>query len=47
MKILKILLWIIGIIVIGVVALLSYLSFALPDVGEAPDMKIEVTPERV
>jgi mono/diheme cytochrome c family protein len=47
MKILKILLWIIGIIVIGVIALLGYLSFALPDVGDAPEMNIEPTPERV
>lgn len=27
--------------------LLSYVTFALPDVGSAPDLKVEITPERV
>ncbi len=34
-------------IVIIVAGALSYVSFALPDVGPAPDIKVEITPERV
>lgn len=30
-----------------IITVLSYLSFALPNVGEAPDLAIEITPERV
>lgn len=39
-------------IIIGVVALfaiggITYLSQALPDVGDAPDLKVDITPQRV
>lgn len=47
MKLLKILLWIVGLVVLGVIALLAYVSFALPNVGDPPDMTIEINPERV
>ena len=40
---------IIFIIVISIVALsaITYVKVALPDVGEAPDLKVELTPERI
>lgn len=47
MKFLKILLIIFGILVLSVGALLLYLSTALPNVGEAPEMQIEITPAKV
>jgi cytochrome c2 len=34
-------------LVLTVSALLAYVKFALPDVGPPPDMKVEITPERV
>ena len=43
----KILLWILGIVVLIIISTLSYLRFALPDVGAAPDLKVELTPERI
>jgi mono/diheme cytochrome c family protein len=43
----KILLWIFGIIVIAVVGAAGYIKYALPDVDKAPDMKVELTAERV
>lgn len=43
----KILLWILGIVVLIIISTLSYLRFALPDVGSAPDLKVELTPERI
>ena len=36
-----------AIILIAIVAFLGYLSFLLPNVGSAPDMQVEITPERV
>ena len=43
-KILGILL---AVVVLAVAGIASYLKFALPDVGPAPDLKVELTPERV
>lgn len=43
----KILLITLLVIVVGVAGLLSYVKFVLPDVGDAPDITIESTPERV
>jgi mono/diheme cytochrome c family protein len=45
--ILKIFLVLIVLVVVGITGLLSYLKFALPDVGEAPELTIEATPERL
>ena len=44
-KILKIFLILILIIVVGITCLLTYFKVALPDVGDAPELKIEATPE--
>lgn len=46
-KFLKIILWIIGIVIIVIASAVTYIKVALPDVGDAPDMKIEATPERI
>ncbi len=46
-KILKILAILLLIVVIAIVAGFSYLKFGLPNVGEAPDITIERTPERI
>ncbi len=46
-KIFKILAFILFIVVIGVTGLLVYVSTALPNVGDAPDITIEATPERL
>jgi len=46
-KITKIILIIISVVVIVIIGGISYLSLMLPDVGAAPVMKIELTPERV
>ncbi|HMY47643.1 MAG TPA: cytochrome C, partial [Leptospiraceae bacterium] len=43
----KIVLIVLGLIVGSVVGLLGYVRFALPNVGPAPVMTIESTPERV
>jgi len=43
----KIILTIVLILVIGIVALASYLKLVLPDVGKAPELKIEKTSERI
>lgn len=34
-------------VVVIVAGLMAYVKLALPDVGEAPDMKVEITPQRV
>lgn len=44
-KILKIFLVLIILIVVSIASLLTYVKVALPNVGEAPDLKIEATPE--
>jgi mono/diheme cytochrome c family protein len=46
-KALKILGIILIIIVIGVAAIAAYVKLALPDVGPAPDLKVQITPERI
>lgn len=46
-KFLKILGIVLGIIIVGVAGVMAYIKLALPDVGPAPDLKVEVTPERV
>ena len=46
-KILKGLLYLAGFVVIAVVLLLVYVKTMLPNVGDAPDLKVEITPERV
>lgn len=46
-KIFKILLWFITSIVIIVVVVLCYVKFFLPNVGESPYIKVEMTPERI
>lgn len=46
-KFIKIIGIVLAVIVIGVGALLTYVKTALPNVGEAEDIKIEYTPQRV
>ncbi|HEY1024246.1 MAG TPA: c-type cytochrome [Sphingobacteriaceae bacterium] len=46
-KIGKILVFLVTGLVIIVCAALSYVKFALPDVGNAPDITVDITPERV
>ncbi|MCC6601406.1 MAG: cytochrome C, partial [Crocinitomicaceae bacterium] len=46
-KVLKYFVYVVGVLIIIVIALLSYLKFALPDVGPAPQMKVEITPEKL
>lgn len=46
-KVLKVLGILLVIILVGVVAVGAYVKLALPDVGDAPDMKVEATPERI
>lgn len=43
----KILLWILVIIVVFIVCVLLYVKIALPNVGTAPDIKVDPTPERL
>jgi len=43
----KVLLTILIIVIVLVAAVASYVKFALPDVGTAPDLHIAITPERV
>jgi len=46
-KLLKYVGYFLAVVVIAVAGLLSYVSFALPDVGEAEDLKIDYTQERI
>ena len=46
-KIFKVLAIIVSVIVLGIIALLVYVKTALPNVGAAPDLKVDVTPERI
>lgn len=46
-KILKFTAYIVGAIALIIIGLLSYVKFALPDVGPAPDLKIEITSEKI
>jgi len=43
----KILLWLVIIIVIVVAVGIIYVRFALPNVGPAPDLNVELTPDRI
>ncbi len=43
----KILLWIFGIFVLVLAGAMGYLKFALPRVGAAPEMKVELTQQRI
>lgn len=43
----KIALYLIVVIILGIVVLLSYVKFALPNVGSAPSMKVEITPDKI
>lgn len=43
----KIALWIIAVLVILIGSTLLYLKFALPNIDAAPEMKVEMTPERI
>jgi mono/diheme cytochrome c family protein len=47
MKILKYIGYLVIILLVVIAALLTYVKTALPDVGEAEDLKIEYTPERI
>lgn len=46
-KIGKIILYLLSFVVVGIAALLTYVKTALPNVGDAPALKIELTPDRV
>lgn len=47
-KFLKILAYAVSVLFIVIIAAVSYISFALPNVGPAPeDLKVEITPEKV
>ncbi len=46
-KLTKTLLWFVAIVVILVVSTLGYIKFYLPNVGAAPDLKVEMTPEHI
>jgi cytochrome c2 len=46
-KFLKVIFIILGIVVIGLAGLLSYVKLALPKVAEAEELKIDYTPERI
>jgi len=46
-KIFKVLGILLLVILVAVAGLAAYVKFALPDTGPAPDIKVEVTPERV
>ncbi|HUZ59458.1 MAG TPA: c-type cytochrome [Hanamia sp.] len=43
----KVLITILIIVIVAIAALLSYVKFALPNVGAAPDLHIALTPERI
>jgi Cytochrome c len=46
-KLFKILGILLGIVIVGVLGVMAYVKLALPDVGPAPDLKVELTPERI
>lgn len=43
----KILLGLIGLVILMLIALIIYLTAILPNVGNPPDLKVELTPERI
>jgi len=44
-KFFKIASLIVGIVILGVAGVMAYVKLALPNVGDAPDLKVEVTPD--
>ena len=46
-KALKIFGIVLGVLLVGVLGVMAYVSLALPNVGDASDLKVEATPERV
>ncbi len=46
-KVFKIVGYLLLIVIIGIVGLLAYVKLALPNVGDAEDIKVEATPERI
>lgn len=46
-KALKVLLWLVCSLVVLVAIAASYVSFFLPNVGKAPELKVDITPDRV
>lgn len=46
-KVIKVFLFVLVVAAVGITGFIGYVKLALPDVGEAPALKIELTPERV
>ncbi len=46
-KVIKIIAGVIAVLIVGVIGLLAYVKLALPNVGDPPDLKVELTPERI
>lgn len=46
-RLIRYLLYIIGILVVTIAFIVGYITFFLPNIGPAPDLKIEITEERV
>jgi len=46
-KLLKLLVWLVAVIIIVLISTIAYMVFWLPDVGAAPEMKVELSPERI
>ncbi|MBC7915553.1 MAG: cytochrome C [Pyrinomonadaceae bacterium] len=46
-KVSKIIIYLLLVLVILIGALLSYVKFALPNIGDAPELKVEATPQRI
>ncbi len=46
-KFVKIIVIVVIVLIVAIGALLSYVKFGLPNVGDAPDIKVEITPQRL
>lgn len=46
-KVLKVIGIVLGVAVVGVIGAMAYVKLALPDVGAAPEMKVDITPARL
>ncbi len=46
-KVFKVLGILLGVVVLGIIGVLGYITVALPNVGDAPELKVEITPVRV
>jgi mono/diheme cytochrome c family protein len=46
-KLFKVLFILVALLIVSISSLVAYVKFALPDVGPAPDLTIEATPERL